>query len=315
MKKILITLLLSNLLLFCTKNNTSNINIPMENTKEIPQNKQINYILDLTLKTPYEIFIDDIKIASNYSRGSNAAVELNPYLLKNGKYKIKLKLLPFWQHQETTIDKDEIKNSRLLFGYYIKDRSTGKVSEYITDTPLKIKTSSNPVPFLEQEWEIDITNLPYELEGWSDGQDLRKLDQEILGKKVVSFYKNLWHLLNDGNAEKYQQLWVAADKELMKYNYESTESYQKAESNNLTDLKKCENMMIPLEDYEMKIYAEGKLVTLERKSNTKEFNNEPSLDIKGWSPLIRKYKISGGAAYGVKLYLPKDSNEFVIIRK
>ena len=73
--------------------------------------------------------------------------------------------------------------------------------------------------------------------------------------------------------------------------------------------------MIPFEDYEMKIYGEGKLVTLERKTNTRDFNNETPLDIKGWSPLIRKYKVSGGASYGVKLNLPEGSNEFVIMRK
>ena len=46
--------------------------------------------------------------------------------------------------------------------------------------------------------------------------------------------------------------------------------------------------MIYLEDYEMKLYAEGKLVCLERKTHTREFNNYSPLDIKGWSPLIRK---------------------------
>lgn len=74
-------------------------------------------------------------------------------------------------------------------------------------------------------------------------------------------------------------------------------------------------MMIPLEDFEMKIYAEGKLVSLERKSHTKDFNNESPLDLKGWSSLIRKGKISGAAEYPIKLYLPEGSDEFVIIRK
>ena len=74
-------------------------------------------------------------------------------------------------------------------------------------------------------------------------------------------------------------------------------------------------MMIPLEDYEMKLYAEGKLVCLERKTHTKEFNNKSPLDIKGWSPLILKGKKSGAGYYNVLLYLPQGSNEFVIIRK
>lgn len=105
-------------LLSCYKKN--DVNTTIKTSNNIQQDKQLNYILDLTLKTPYELFIDDIKIASNYSRGSNAAVELNPYILKNGKHKIKLKLFPFWQHNESTIRTDEILNSRLIFGYYSK---------------------------------------------------------------------------------------------------------------------------------------------------------------------------------------------------
>ena len=51
------------------------------------------------------------------------------------------------------------------------------------------------------------------------------------------------------------------------------------------------------------------------EENTKEFNNNTPLDLKGWSPLIRKYTTSGGADYPVLLYLPANSSDFVIIRK
>ena len=86
--------------------------------------------------------------------------------------------------------------------------------------------------------------------------------------------------------------------------------------NNSSKIEKyCKNNMAPMEDYEMKIYAEGKLVTLERKSNTKEFNNKSPLNIKGWGALIRKGEKSGAEDFRVLLYLPQGSDEFVIIRK
>ena len=172
------------------------------------------------------------------------------------------------------------------------------------------------VPYFEQEWEVEITDLPYELEGWSKGQDLRKWDKKELEKKVVAYYQKLWHILNNGEGERWTKLTQKRINETAIFYYESEEENQKAIKNNQQNIVKyCTNMMIPLEDYEMKLYAEGKLVCLERKTHTKEFNNKSPLDIKGWSPLIRKGKKSGAGYYNILLYLPIDSNEFVIIRK
>ena len=141
------------------------------------------------------------------------------------------------------------------------------------------------------------------------------MNQKELEKKVVSYYEKLWSILYKGNAGSYQDLWKTADAELVIYDYLTEDNYNKVISKNAIDFKKCENTMIPSEDYEMTLHAGGKMVSLERKTHTREFNNENPLDIKGWSPLIRKYKFSGGESYGVKLYLPPNSNEFIIIRK
>ena len=56
--------------------------------------------------------------------------------------------------------------------------------------------------------------------------------------------------------------------------------------------------MMPLEDFTMKIYGKNnQLVTLERNPST--HINGYEYNVKGWSPLIRKYKISGGVGYPV----------------
>ena len=132
-------------------------------------------------------------------------------------------------------------------------------------------------------------------------------------KKVVAYYQKLWRILNNGEGERYMDLWKQADQELMFYDYETDyDSIYKEESEEIK--KNCTDNMIYLEDYEMKLYAEGKLVCLERKTHTREFNNYSPLDIKGWSPLILKGKKSGAGYYNVLLYLPQGSDEFVIIR-
>ena len=281
--------------------------------QQIPLEKQITYGISLSMRVPYELYINDIKADCDYV-GANSGVDMNPYILKNGKYKVKLRIFPAFKAGEKLIASKDIKNSNISFGSYIRNKETDEILNY-EDKPLPITAPTIDVPYFEQEWEVEITDLPYELEGWSKGQDLRKWDKKELEKKVVEYYQKLWRILNNGEGEKYVEVWKKADQELFSYYYTTQERYLKLVENTIEDVEEyCKGTMIPLEDYEMKLYAEGKLVCLERKTHTREFNNHSPLDIKGWSPLISKGEKSGAADYPVKLYLPEGSNEFVIIR-
>ena len=308
MKNIILTLAI---LLFNCHNaqNTGEMKI-----QQIPLEKQITYIIALSMRVPYELYINDIKADCDYV-GANSGVDMNPYILKNGKYKVKLRIFPAFKAGEKLIASKDIKNSNISFGSYIRNKETDEILNY-EDKPLPITAPTIDVPYFEQEWEVEITDLPYELEGWSKGQDLRKWDKDKLEKKVVAYYQRLWSILNNGDGKEFIRLWEKSDKELFSYYYTTQERYLKLVENTIEDVERyCKGTMIPLEDYEMKIYAEGKLVCLERKNHTKEFNNHSPLDIKGWSPLISKGEISGAADYPIKLYLPQGSDEFVIIRR
>ena len=283
-------------------------------TQQIPLEKQITYGISLSMRVPYELYINDIKADCDYV-GANSGVDMNPYILKNGKYKVKLRIFPAFKAGEKLIASKDIKNSNISFGSYIRNKETDEILNY-EDKLLPITAPTIDVPYFEQEWEVEITDLPYELEGWSKGQDLRKWDKKELEKKVVAYYQKLWHILNNGEGGRWTKLTQKRINETAIFYYESQEENQEAIKNNQQNIEKyCTNNMIPLEDYEMELYAEGKLVCLERKTHTKEFNNKSPLDIKGWSPLIRKGKKSGAGYYNILLYLPIDSNEFVIIRK
>ena len=282
--------------------------------QQIPLEKQITYIIALSMRVPYELYINDIKADCDYV-GANSGVDMNPYILKNGKYKVKLRIFPAFKAGEKLIASKDIKNSNISFGSYIRNKETDEILNY-EDKPLPITAPTIDVPYFEQEWDVELTELPYELEGWSKGQDLRKWDKDKLEKKVVAYYQKLWHILNNGEGGEWTKLTQKRINETAIFYYESQEENQEAIKNNQQNIEKyCTNNMIPLEDYEMKLYAEGKLVCLERKTHTKEFNNKSPLDIKGWSPLIRKGKKSGAGYYNVLLYLPQGSDEFVIIRK
>ena len=86
MKKIhLLTIII--LLLNC--NNTQNTG--EMKIQQIPLEKQITYMIALSMRVPYELYINDIKADYDYV-GANNGVDINPYVLKNGKYKVKQKI-------------------------------------------------------------------------------------------------------------------------------------------------------------------------------------------------------------------------------
>ena len=301
-----IILILAILLLNC-----SNAQKKME-IQQIPLKKQITYMIDITTRTPVIVYVNDIK-ASELNMPLGTAIDLNPYVLKNGKCKIKLQIFPLFRKGDTLVAKKNILDCQLFFGSYIRNKETDEILNYKADVALPIVAPKVDVPYFEQEWDVELTELPYELEGWSKGQDLRKWDKKELEKKVVAYYQKLWKMLNDGDGERFMKLWEKADDENAIYDYDT--EIDEANRSEIADIKKhCVNRMIPLEDYEMKLYAEGRLVCLERKTHTREFNNYFPLDLKGWSPLVRKGQVRGGAEFPVKLYLPEGSNEFVIIR-
>ena len=282
--------------------------------QQIPLEKQITYMIDITTNIPVIVYVNDIK-ASELNMPLGTAIDLNPYVLKNGKCKIKLQIFPLFRRGDTLVTVENIMRCNLFFGSYIRNKETDEILNYKADVALPIVAPKEDVPYFEQEWDVELTELPYELEGWSKGQDLRKWDKDKLEKKVVAFHQKIRKILNDGNSEEWMKLIQKRFDEVCIFDYLSEKRIEKDLEEIKEDVEEySKGTMIPLEDYEMKLYAEGKLVCLERKTHTKEFNNKSPLDIKGWSPLISKGEKSGAADYPVKLYLPEGSNEFVIIR-
>ena len=290
-------------------------NIGEMKIQQIPLEKQITYMIDITTNIPVIVYVNDIK-ASELNMPLGTAIDLNPYVLKNGKCKIKLQIFPLFRRGDTLVTVENIRRCNLFFGSYIRNKETDEILNYKADVALPIVAPKEDVPYFEQEWDVELTELPYELEGWSKGQDLRKWDKKELEKKVVAFHQKIRKILNDGNSEEWMKLIQKRFDEVCIFDYLSEKRIEKDLEEIKEDVEEySKGTMIPLEDYELKLYAEGKLVTLERKTHTKEFNNYSPLDIKGWSPLISKGTTYGAAPYPILLYLPQGSDEFVIIRR
>ncbi|MCD9622228.1 hypothetical protein LVJ99_14885 [Tenacibaculum maritimum] len=282
-------------------------------TQQIAKGKQYRYYIGLGVYLPFELYVNDILIKYG-TTGVSSAVELNPWLLRNGTHKVTIKFFPdVGGHTVVNMGKEQLPY-RIDFNKVVINESRDIVKQEKA-IKLPLLTKDEDLPYFEQSWDIEITDLPYVLEGWSNGQDLSKWNQEVLEKKVVAYYEKLRTILNDGDAERWFKLDEKRDIEIDVFDYSSPETIQREFDKNSRRIREyAKGNMIPLEDYKMKVYGKNnQLVTLERNA-TNGFRSHMGTNIKYMSPIMFDYE---GAirGYPVKLYLPKGSDEFVIIRK
>ncbi|MFK7001779.1 hypothetical protein V3Q90_08640 [Flavobacterium oreochromis] len=289
----------------------------MEMINKISKEKQITYTVHVNAMTPYELYLDDILIDRFYYDNVSNTIELNPYLLENGKHKLKIKYLPTVSDiftKEGLLDPRDIyinENTRWRI-YFVKLNKDPNVPLGYTNeidygsSELKIIAPPTKLPFWEQEWDLDIKDLPYKLKGWSESEDLYKMDKDLLEKEVLKKYNELKDLLNLGKIDDYLNLGKNKNYELDICTY-TTEEQSKIDyqNNKLKMSKLCVGNMQPINDYVLKLYANGRLVTLER----------PRGEYKNWSALMSKTPEGRVTGWGVKLHKPKGSDHFEIIRK
>lgn len=314
--KLISFFLLISTLIHCYNNSNNNKTMEYKDYK-YKNNKRIIYGLDVTIPGPYEIYINDILVEFDHDKGMhNTFININQAVLKSGTYNFKVKVYP--EPQEIIkggIQPETLQFLKVGFAKYEKillgEGAVPNTYEYLYG--YSIPKINNPVPYYEVTGEFTV-DLPYELDGWSKGQDLRKWEQKELEQKVVSFYQKLWTILNNGEGEKWSELNRQRDLETMIFHYYKKEEINISKKEEIKNIIDYQGMMIPLEDYKMVLYANGKIVSLERKNHTKEMNAK-EINAKNESPLIRKGKTRGVSFFPIKLYLPEGSDEFVIIRK
>ncbi len=301
----------------CAQKTKSNLELTrMKPIQVIPKEQQITYAIHINAKTPYEIYIDDIPLERFYESGMNATSELNPYLLGNGTHTLKVRYLPLETAKDTLLHPGDVYHNKdakwnIFFVSYIKDTNDplgyeGEI-DYV-NSALEVIPPPKAVPFWEQEFDIEIKDLPYNLTGWSKSHDLSKMDKDELKNQVFDYYKKIRTLMNEGNIKEYLDLNKQKDKEIAIATYDDKLGWYTSDEriNNLST--KCKGNMLPLnkDNYQLKLYAYGRIVALERIGRFKNMG------------LIAKREVDSKFRYSVYNFLlhkPIGSDTFEIIRK
>lgn len=134
--------------------------------------------------------------------------------------------------------------------------------------------------------------VPYEFDGWTKGQDLTKLDQELVRKKALEFYKMVGEIYENKDLNSRLNL-----------DYPSTvrirdkQSIEETLTEYRDDLTKYDFTIEPFKDFKMEYMGNNKLLRL--------ITNSQDPDLRNGGALFLKYGEDGISVPDITLFLPE----------
>ncbi|MBE0390788.1 hypothetical protein BJQ96_00612 [Flavobacterium sp. PL0002] len=271
-------------------------------------------------KCYFDLYLNDIKVHRNFNgpRG-NSAAEINNVVFKNGSQKISYKMYPAGKTEEY----DEIYNtltddSYLEFELNSYDlKKEGEDDEvymkYKTPTTeLKISEQYSEHKFIatgktyyEGSFTINV-EVPYKLDQpFENAQDLKKLDKKELEAKLVKKYREIKDIYQNKEYDNIAKLAFDNLKNTFISSYESKEEIKNSWQKLIKLYGDSKIEMLPIENYKLEFFADGKLVALMTNSNDKKR--------RGRNALCGKIvKDKGESTFEIKhyFYIPQGKTEF-----
>ncbi|WP_157451702.1 hypothetical protein [Cellulophaga lytica] len=274
----------------------------------------------------YKVLVNDEVVAKNYSLMQYAsATEINRAILKSGPQTVTYRLYPVGDLVKEEIGEGDtittLLNSTEISIDVIRVDDINTYESITDDEKLVVKHQSKKnketgnfigagLPYYEYTFTFN-AQVPYEIEGWTNGIDLRKLDQKKLEHAVLDEYKKIQEIYKKNEVEKkmnkeYHLLSRLAvteyrNKQYIKELYEELASFK-----NYDDKE-----FYPIENYEVKYSGNGRIISLRFPT----ILNNPDLDkrLAGKSASWYKYYVNkewkGVRFASINLSIPKDKHK------
>ncbi|WP_123905778.1 hypothetical protein [Chryseobacterium sp. ERMR1:04] len=330
MKKLIIGTIIITSFMACSQNKKQTMQNPninagniveeiVKQVKHYPSEKiyKIRHENDLCY---YEILLNDIPVFRNYDNNVPDAFEINNSIFKSGKQTITYRMYPVGKNEEgnysTLVDDTKLK---LMVKSYDEKAATAKdvvykeydapqIEEKGTGNYSKFKFAGAGKTYYEGKFDINI-DVPYTLNpSFENAQDLRKINSKELEAKVLKEYQKIREIYVSKEKDEIAKLTYDRLKDDLVADY-ATEAKVKAAWNQLNDvIIKGEVDILPVKNYKMQFFANGKLVAL--------YTDGTNPEIRGGNALVCKIK-SGefkNSIFEIKhfLYLPKGETEFKV---
>lgn len=268
-----------------------------------------------------EILVNDIPVNKNFTEVvDRGTFEINNYIFKSGTQKVTLRLYAVGKTKDfdfPTLAKDtDMKIEITEANNKNKDLKGKEILTYVTPVDVNVSAEgykTSKFKFTGQKYvELSFTfeaKGPYEFTSLDKARDLSKWKKDILEERVVDFYKNQWDILNEKREDDFFSYLELKEKETCQSLFYNKDELQETLQAYLEPFVINSYKLEPLENYELKLYGDGKIICLELTSLDSRLRGESAI----WG----KYKEDDGTMAAFRkyyLYIPEGENELKILR-
>ncbi len=228
----------------------------------------------------YELYVNGRMVFSHFENTNllGHTTSTNDAILKSGLQNVTVKLYPIGEYNGKNYDtfskNAEIEIDIKKWDKVLDNKEHTKAYEdydehVITFKIPQIEDKNNSIkikglPYYEHTFTFH-AEVPYTVKGWSESQDLTKMDQDVLEKEILSFYENYADIIH----RQDEKSWVELVKN-REFEYIKSVAYNDVRENEIqrrikefkeffdSNFKKKE----PLDTYEIIFGYNGRLVTL-----------------------------------------------------
>lgn len=276
--------------------------------------KEPNYYMRINkINCVVEILINDYRMHRDYELSNYATpLQINNAILKSGEQKLTYRLYPLGDLIKEEYGEGDtvttLTDNTSISISIIKMDNTGQkrledeevVMKHISLTDTKGNFIASGKHYYEFTFSFDAL-VPYTNEGWTKGQDLKKVDQKLLEQKAVEFYREYGKMFESKNLNLLAQLNFGEEKRNAISFYKNISEIKELWTEYVEDFNRKNIKVQPLDNFRMKFFGDGKIIFLELKSLQYPYRGSGALRI----DYINKRNNEAVFMPGIYLYLPE----------
>ena len=250
-----------------------------------------------------EIYINDVNNYGDFELSNVITPIRVGHILKSGKQHVKVKMYPVGDliNQDlglenappatTLSDKAQVTIEVVMMD--------NKSQKKFDDEKLITKQVSPKETAGKECYEFTFTfdaEVPYEFEGWTKGQDLRKLDPDLVHQKALEYYRMVGQLFLQKDLDSWLKIKYPFQQRIAGMYYWDKQYLDELVDEVTKDVNR-EYKMLPFENYTVEYMGDEKLLRL--------VTNSQKASLRGGGALYLTYGKKGVLLPGITLYLPK----------